>query len=272
MKRSVVPSLHSVNPGLANRDIRIVLVGVGGNGCRMLHGLAQLHLALVALRGYGFHVTSFDPDVVSEANVGRTVFSLADIGLHKADVLTHRINCAYGLDWCAEPARYKGDAVRQARSEILITCVDSAASRREIFKGIYDRKRSGQTIGYWLDLGNSQNTGQVVLGEPFERGVHTATGWKLAGPRLPCVTDLFPEILDPHFVESNVPSCSLQEAIQSQDLFINAHVATWALQLLWELFRNASISRHGYFVNLETGHANPLTVESSLRMCFGGKG
>jgi hypothetical protein len=71
---------------------------------------------------------------------------------------------------------------------------------------------------------------------------------------------MFPEILNPRFKEDNQPSCSLAEALEKQDLFINQSVATYALHLLWRLFRAGSIEHHGYFINLESGRVNPLPV------------
>ena len=104
----------------------------GGNGCRVLHGLAQLHLAMKALgHRYGLSVTSYDADVVSAANIGRTVFSASDIGQYKATVLTQRINCAYDLDWTAVPKKIDGQSAFSG-CDILISCVDSAKARRTV--------------------------------------------------------------------------------------------------------------------------------------------
>ena len=275
---------HTVCPYFATGRIGVILVGVGGNGCRVLHGLAQLHLAMKALgHRYGLSVTSYDADVVSAANIGRTVFSASDIGQYKATVLTQRINCAYDLDWTAVPKKIDGQSAFSG-CDILISCVDSAKARRDIHS-VLKETAGFNPPKYWLDLGNMQTTGQVILGEPDLGSYSRSHGFGVDHvfprtkksdaaypPRLPCVTDMFPELLDDKLPEDDRPSCSLQEAIAGQDLFINAHVSTWALQLLWELCRNATIERHGYFINLETGNARPLTVESSMKICAGTKG
>jgi len=66
---------------------------VGGNGAQMATCLARLDIAMRALgHPMGLHVKAFDADRVSEANVGRQLYSAADIGKHKALVTIHRLN------------------------------------------------------------------------------------------------------------------------------------------------------------------------------------
>lgn len=130
--------------------------------------------------------------------------------------------------------------------DVLITCVDTAKSRRGIHHGITDHTRGANgTPIYWLDLGNRSRDGQVILGEPWDR-----TNGPHRDGRLPTVVEVFPELLDTRLKEDNRPSCSLAEALESQDLFINDHLSRWALQILWDLFLHAKIGYHGVFINL----------------------
>lgn len=78
---------------------------------------------------------------------------------------------------------------------------------------------------------------------------------------LPCVTDLFPQIMDENEPEDDTPSCSLAESLEKQDLFINQSVSTFALQLLWQLFRNGGLDNHGAFINLASGMVTPLPID-----------
>lgn len=97
---------HNIEPRLLERRVAVHLVGVGGNGAQMASCLARLHLAMLALgHPYGLRVTAWDDDRVSEANVGRQLYSRADIGRHKAIVTINRLNQFYGLDWRAVPYR-----------------------------------------------------------------------------------------------------------------------------------------------------------------------
>ena len=58
-----------------NRTLRVTLVGVGGNGSKMLIGLKNLHLALSTLGLFRLHVTAYDHDLVSESNLVRQSYA-----------------------------------------------------------------------------------------------------------------------------------------------------------------------------------------------------
>ena len=261
-------SHHTIHPDLLTTQVNIALVGAGGNGSQMLTGLARLHTAMLALQHpAGLRVTVYDPDRVSESNVGRQLFSPSDIGQYKACVLVHRINCYYGLDWEARPTRYTTPLTYGPDlTDIVISCVDSAASRREIENLLAERRTS--TPHYWLDLGNRQSDGQVILGNPiakFNQARIVDGKTKVVQPLLPTVMDLFPELRNKRMKEDDTPSCSLAESLEKQDLFINDHVTRWALHLLWTLFRTGRIEHHGYFINLTSGAVNPLPVPEGGR-------
>lgn len=238
--------------------VNITVVGAGGNGSRMLTGLAELDRAMRAL-GHpgGLNVVVLDSDHVSESNVGRQAFFPADVGYNKAIVLVHRINMSYGLNWVATPHRLTRDT--RLHTDILIGAVDSRAARREI----HEAMRNDDAL--WLDLGNQANTGQAILGQSLPRW-HQG---KDHPNRLPTVIDLFPDILDPAIPEDDTPSCSMAEALERQELFVNRVVSDWALNLLWRLFRYGEIDHHGTFINLATGRATPLPVDQEAWARFG---
>lgn len=250
---------HTIHSQLLTRKVKIYLVGAGGNGSQVLSGLARLHLSLLSL-GHpgGIDVTVFDSDIVSTSNIGRQLFYATDVGLNKAVVLVHRLNVAFGLDWKAWPERFDGalsDRHRFSAPDILISCVDSAASRREI-DSVLD---GGYQHAYWLDLGNSSSTGQVVLGEPRTSGERRKRTKNSL--RLPTVTELFPELLDPSIPEDDTPTCSLAEALERQELFICQAVSTHALQMLWSLFRYGGLDFSAQFINLKSGIVTPLLID-----------
>lgn len=247
---------HVLPARYLERPVFVDLVGCGGNGSQMLTGLARLDHAMRALGHPGLRVTVSDFDQVSEANVGRQLFSPADVGANKAVVLVSRVNAFFGLAWEARPQEY--DSADRPAGTFLITCVDSARARVSI------ARRAAP--GYWLDLGNREADGQVVLGETLDHRKYT-----IEQPRLPHLLDLFGELQDPKREEDTAPSCSLAEALERQELFINQAVVTQALALLWTLFRFGRISHHGSFVNLRSGRVQPLPVDplAWARMGYG---
>jgi len=253
---------HTIKGSLLTRTVEIALVGCGGNGSLMLTELAKISTALVELghQGGGFNVTVFDPDTVSASNISRQNFYPSDIGQNKAVVLANRVNlCFPNLKWKAAPDYFRSNSLMQYRPHIVISCVDSKTARREIAKAI-----SGVTSSYsrgpqyWLDMGNRLSDGQVILGEPPALGETR----KKNPMRLPCVTELYPEIMDESIPEDeDTPTCSLAEALERQDLFICRSVATFASQLLWTLFRKGGVDNHGSFINLASGFVTPLAVD-----------
>jgi len=276
-----VKPFHSCAPALQNGTVEVTLVGCGGNGAQMLSKLARLDHAL-RCTGHpgGIHVTAYDPDTVSQSNIGRQMFAPSDVGLPKACVLVHRLNTFWGLNWVAHPVAFLGrpkdkppGMVARCRfSEVLISCVDTAKTRRELHEAMaMEVKHSSPVPLYWLDLGNAKSGGQVVLGQPkgsirsgavpFDSVPKSLSAREVLDTlRLPCVTDLFPELLDARFKEEDEPSCSLADALSKQSLFVNDHVTDWAMQLLDGLLREGKIEYHGAFLNLETGRVNPLPV------------
>lgn len=256
---------HRIKPRLLDRRVTVHLVGVGGNGAQMAGCLARLDVAMRALgHPHGLHVSAFDGDRVSEANVGRQLYSEADIGRHKAIVTIHRLNQFYGLDWRAEPLSYE-DAMRDRMGhdfDLLISCVDTRAARRFLHTRVFDRYGSD---GYWMDLGNTESTAQVVLGQGVGRrgaGVPDTL-------RLPCVTELFPDLLDDAIGDDNRPSCSVRMSLASQGLFVNDIAVRFAAQLLYELFSRGRLTQHGIVVNLDAKRAGPIEIDPATWARFG---
>lgn len=243
---------HIVSKSLKqpHHPISVHLVGTGGTGSQVLAGLAKIHASLMALDHPGLHVTAFDPDEVSEANLGRQLFSLVDVGHNKAKVLVTRINRFYGTGWDSVALPYSLHP-RFARPNILITCVDSAKARIQIGELVNRTEDGNQSYAkglYWMDFGNSQKTGQIVLGTLSKEKINT----------LPTVLDLFD--LSQINEDDQGPSCSLAEALTKQDLFINSTLANLGCNLLWKLFRENEISYHGLYLNLEMMNVNPIRI------------
>lgn len=254
---------HLIDPALLDRRVTIHLVGVGGNGAQMAACLARLDIAMKALgHPHGLHVTAFDADRVSEANVGRQLYSPADIGRHKAIVTIHRLNQFYGLDWTAHPVRYEDFETKRyspLSADILVSCVDSRAARRTLHEAVFE----GGRYRYWLDLGNTEASAQVVLGQGPQRAAGEGAS------RLPCVTELFPELLDANVPDDNRASCSVRVSLASQGLFINDVAVRFAAQLLYELFSKGRLCQHGAVVNLESKRAGPIEVDPRTWARFG---
>lgn len=249
--------MHITPAYMLQNTVHVALIGCGGNGSQMLTGLARLNHAITALGHPGLEVDVYDPDTVSEANMGRQLFGAFDVGQSKAHVLVNRINAFFGLSWRAHFNRYEAtDAPTPRPPSLFIVCVDSARARYAIAHSL---SQWNPTNAYLMDLGNRASDGQVVFGQ--FAGAARCTSKQPDSAPLPFPYQQFPELIDTAAPEDDTPSCGLAQALERQELFINQAVVTPALNILWELFRHGRLTWHGAFVNLKTGSMRPLMVK-----------
>ena len=237
---------HDCHPALleSREPIRILLAGVGGTGSRVLTGLRQIHLALLAFDRPGLEVIALDPDTVSEANLVRQAFYPADVGRSKSAILINRLNLACGLAWQAGQHPVNREFILKLQPQVVLSCVDSRAARAAIHAGVSDRS---SRVHYWMDFGNDRDTGQMILGEPLN-AVN-----KRSRARLRTAPELFPEIADTSLGEDGGPSCSARESLERQGLFVNDGVAVLGLSLLRQLLCSETIGFQRTHVNLGLG-------------------
>ena len=241
---------YFVNEDWLDREIRVVLAGVGGTGGEVLDGLARLHHGLVAMgHPQGLRVEVLDADRVSTANIGRQRFAPCDVGQNKAVTLVSRYNLFYGLAWRGLPVHLE-DFEGLRSTDIVVTCVDVARVRAEIGRWGRESGYGWQRETLWLDFGNGRTTGQVVLGHLRGRGSR--------GLRLPTVFDLYPELADMRG-DADGPSCSMAEALREQDLFVNKWAAL-GVGLLWKLLTRGEIDRHGFHFDADRLTVSPLMI------------
>ena len=100
MKKIHFTDRYLLNP---RHPVTVFVIGAGGTGSQVITNLARMSMALQALGHPGLHVTVFDPDTVSQANIGRQLFSETELGLNKAVSLVTRINRFFGSVLSAAP-------------------------------------------------------------------------------------------------------------------------------------------------------------------------
>jgi PRTRC genetic system ThiF family protein len=261
------PAVHIVQKDLLQpyNPVTINLIGAGGTGGQVLTALARMNHALIALGHAGLFVRVFDDDTVDTANLGRQLFTTAELGLHKSVALINRINRFFGTNWRAETIRYNKTSLNDrdlASALITISCVDTVAARYEIagiLKHLADKYSGRNRVQYWMDFGNSRSSGQVIL-STLEKIKQPASERYRTVEILPLVTDEFKELLEASEYADNTPSCSLAEALTKQDLFINSALANCGASLLWQLFREGILFNRGFFLNLQDFRIQPLKV------------
>ncbi|HEY9195391.1 MAG TPA: PRTRC system ThiF family protein [Mucilaginibacter sp.] len=260
-------AVHIVHKELLQpyNPININLIGAGGTGSQMLTSLARMSQALNGLNHPGFMVTLFDDDAVQTPNLARQLFTTAELGQYKSVALINRINRFFGLNWKAETEKYDKQycSIGQGMAPITISCVDTVKARFEIAEilNIYKKNSGGHRDKplYWMDFGNSKNTGQVVLSTVGEIRQPASKQFVPVG-NLSFVTEKYKDLLAESEMTDDTPSCSLAEALVKQDLFINSTLVNFGASLLWQMFREGIIFYDALFLNLKEYRAQPLKI------------
>lgn len=254
---------YLINP---TNPISVNLIGAGGTGSKVLTALMEMNHSLIELGHAGLQVRLWDDDSITSANLGRQRFAQSETGLYKSVSLINRANRWSGTNWKAETVKFEKDKFgrlpENAKAIITITCVDNVQARfgvAEILKDMSACRNYSDTPKYWLDFGNSQHTGQVLLSTVTEIKQPSSEKYQTVAS-LPMVTDEFAELLQQSEEQDDTPSCSLSEALKKQDLFINSSLAQMGCSLLWGLFRNGMTQYRGFFLNLKDFRSQPIKI------------
>ena len=267
--QEVKTKVHFTENSLINptNPVTVNLIGAGGTGSQVLTALARMNHALTELNHAGLSVRLWDDDVITEANLGRQLFAESELGFYKSVALINRVNRFFGTNWKAETQKFEKDDLGKLqssmKSEIYISCVDSVKSRFDIAEILnelkIDKSYYRNQCKYWMDFGNSQFTGQVLLSTIGNIKQPNSEKYETVG-NLPFITEEFGELLKISELEDDTPSCSLAEALEKQDLFINSTLAQMGSSLLWNLFRNGLTENRGFFLNLKNFTAKPIKL------------
>lgn len=150
----------------------IIIIGAGGTGSWLSSYLSKLQDRLHS-------VTLVDGDVVEPKNLSRQNFMRMDIGKNKADVvaraasrmITDEVAFVYSAipEFITTPEELGGVVKRVANDgaiPIIAGAVDNNASRKIVhdFVTTYDKEV------VWVDGGNSERRGQVIVMPKNEKG------------------------------------------------------------------------------------------------------
>ena len=220
---------------IGSSRFHLVLVGCGGTGSFLAGHIARLLAGSVIGETVG-DVLLIDGDHVEPKNVGRQLFSKHDVGKNKAAVLANRYNQAFGLDifWCPEFLSEDNfseiiPGSNRSHPVLLLGCLDTAAARKIILDKVTD-KWGNQA--WWLDAGNGQYAGQIVLGstgsiEKISSGIGAYLVEYLPYPPL-----VFPDLVNPVQDIEKPLSCAEMLQSEEQSLNINALVAALMAEML----------------------------------------
>jgi len=238
----------------------VILVGTGGTGSQVARTLCRI---VYDMRRRGQHIPTLrfvDPDTVEAKNVGRQMFTEADIGQYKAAVLSSRFNLAMGLGITAYTEPFDAEKHVSRYGSLVIGCVDNHLARQAL----------SQTNGLWLDCGNHQSSGQVTIGNSDDWQVVKSGLKRGQYTHLPNAALLFPQLLQPEPTVDLTPvptptaSCADLVAAGEQALLVNDMVGIVAGEYLYKLLNRLPVTTFLTYVDTESlsMRSVPITMEN----------
>lgn len=257
------------------KRVYITLVGCGGTGSHIASGLVSIGQAL-RQRSIGLDLLFVDPDRVEVKNVGRQLFSAGDVGQYKSDVLSGRLNAAFGerimsatrpvdhLDLITQPDQH--DALH-----IVIGAVDNPAARAVIasaVKAAHETTVKTQVAHgrlWWLDCGNENHSGQVLLGNvALKSAMRGAIALGLID-RLPAPHLVYPDLVaTPRAPKrtKRAQSCADLTAAGEQSLMINRLIAAYALSMLHDFIITRDLRYFGLALDAQWGGTRVYALDA----------
>lgn len=232
-----------------NKNAYISVIGCGGTGGYVAEGLCRL------LTGSKNRIYLVDFDRVEERNIGRQNFYPEDLGHFKAKVLAERLARQFNrvIHYTVSPIE---QIALEERSDITIGCVDNPEARERLqwagVRTMMSVRYSYQQFGGWyIDAGNSENMGQVLIGNSLLNELNQSfipeTG---LCHKLPLPTIQQPGLLAP----APVVQLDCAEAVlnDEQSPIINRMMADLVLTFVYKLL-TGKLSWMAAYLNLETG-------------------
>jgi PRTRC genetic system ThiF family protein len=250
-----------------NPDIRlteIVLAGLGGTGSQWARSICRIVYDLRRRRQHIPQIRFVDPDVVSESNLGRQMFTAADIGTYKAETLAKRFNLAMGLDitWHNEPFKAEVHATNYRRNILLCGAVDNHLARIELAK---------VDGAVWIDSGNHEFSGQVTIGNVGDLKMAQHYIQMNNFRYLPNASVVFPSLLEPApatvaALAPTTTSCAADIESGAQGLLVNDMMGIIAAEYTYKLLNQLPIRSFLTTVSTETltMRSVPCTKEDLL--------
>jgi len=247
--------MHRLSSEFTLGHFTVTVVGCGGTGSFAAEGLARLLPPRAGL-------VLIDHDRVEERNLIRQNFRQSELGRFKSEALARRLSHDYSL-----PVAYSTfpvEATELRHPGLVIGCVDNGVARRHIAERIekgglrwvggYSRaaprelQRGPQLVTelWWIDAGNGENFGQILIGN--SKGFAEENGRVLA---LPMPTLQRPDILQ------EVPIQRGCADIPEQGPTINQVMAALVVEVVRRIIEG-TCSWMALYLDLEAGVLTPV--------------
>jgi len=222
---------YTFSPHFNGNRSTIAVIGCGGTGAQVARLIARMIFDMERRNMQSIpDLLLIDPDIVEPKNIGRQLFSHAEIGEYKAVAVMRRLNAALGITCDAIPAAVEPAMLYNAK--IIVGCVDNHLARRVIHERTESQGYLG-TTQVWIDAGNHRDSGQVLIGSSKQPCKPDNTG---AYAHLPLPGCIFPSLLEPE-QEPDTRGLSCAELLElgEQDLLVNDWMGIVAAQYVRQL-------------------------------------
>lgn len=244
------------------RKFHVKVVGCGGTGGFVAEGLCRLPVMK------DIPIILIDYDRVEEHNLLRQNFFQGDVGKFKSLALAERLARSYGRELVYSVLPFDGNLrtthgifpghYSSIGSGVIIGCVDPGPGRLEIAKAILPS-------GWWIDSGNLEQSGQVLIGNATKDALRNAIG-KKAVTLLPMPSVQQPELLT--VLPEEKPSMDCAEAVNQggQSPVINQVMASLVLEYVNRLF-SGTLKTMGTYIDMDAGTMStvPVTPDNIAR-------
>ncbi len=243
--------MYKLDNSFANGHFTVTVVGCGGTGgfvaeslCRLLPPRAELILV--------------DHDWVEERNLSRQNFIPDDLGRVKSEALAQRLAGKYG-----RPVAYSTFPIALSEVKVpglVIGCVDNGLARADIAR----KAKSSLVppygyISWWVDAGNGESYGQVLIGNSARTFFDTEKGICLALP--------LPTLQVPELLAQAPPQQHDCVEVAEQGPTINQAMAALVVEVVRRLIEGACPWMQLY-LDMEAGTLHPVlaTPEAAERI------
>jgi PRTRC genetic system ThiF family protein len=241
--------------------IHLVQVGAGGTGSWLFPACVRL-VRTLQQSGQDIELHLVDFDIVEQKNLLRQNFCAAELGLFKAEALTFRYSAAWGLTLNTITKPFQASMIQPLSIGdslvILIGCVDNAEARRQMHQALSFNKKEQAPVVWWLDSGNRNRSGQVLLGSTPDiqtlRLAFNTPGGNYCG-LLPSPGLQHPELLIEErrqLPQANL-SCAELALRDAQSLTINQSQAAIMAEYLLDLLIAGNLRRFATYLDAASG-------------------
>lgn len=263
--------MYKLDGSFAQGHFTVTVVGCGGTGgfaaesiCRLLPARADLVLV--------------DHDRVEEGNLRRQNFLRQELGQFKAEALASRLSQTYSM-----PVGYSTLPIGMTELRypgLIIGCVDNCLARRGIAERIDGKSLTWvggysqaapmelqrgpvlTTLLWWVDAGNGENYGQVLIG-------NTSQGYAFDNDK--CLALPLPTIQRPELLYQAPPRDLDCAQMAEQGPTINQAMASIVVEVVRRLIEGTCLWMQLY-LDLEAATLHPvLATPEAARKIVGKK-